>query len=140
MRWIIETLHDGAVEKGRDEDRCPPSVAREGLPLSDHVRDGDIHSFPLYHPQNISIDDYQLFSVHQAVFQGRSQIDVIERTRLWMTCGFRAGDVVPMSPSVGVMSSFGNQPFSSFSAIMVVSPPRSALDHWSHPHILATSV
>jgi len=132
------------VEEEGDEDRFPPSVAREGLLRSDHVRDGDIYPRPLYRPHwpsgcfQLIIISYFLRT--QALFQGGSQIDVIKRIRLWKTRGFRAGGVVPMSPSVGVMSSYGNQAFSSFAAIMVVSPSRSALDHWSHSHTLATSV
>ena len=112
------------MEEEGDEDRFPPSVAREGLLRSDHVRDGDIYPRPLYRPHRPSLC-FQLIIISYflrtlALFQGGSQIDVIKR-RLWKTCGFRAGGVVPMSPSVGVMSSYGNQAFSSF-AIMVVSP------------------
>ena len=140
MSSIIETSSQRRRGERRERRSSSSLRCEGGSPLSDHVRDGDIYPFLLYRPHGVSIDDYQLSFAHQTVFQGKSQIDVIKRTGFGKTCGFRAGDVVPMSPSVGVMSSFGNQAFSSFAAIMVVSPSRSALDHRSHLHTLATSV
>lgn len=76
---------------------------------------------------------------HQDIFQGRSEIDALQRTGLWKTRGSRAGDAVGVVSSVGVISDFGNHAFSSIAAIMVVSASRFSLDCLSHPHIMGTS-
>jgi len=77
------------------------------------------------------LDVYSLFYPHHDAFRGKSHIDAVSRIRLWKTRGFRAGGTLPKSPSVGVMSDSGNQAFSSFASIMVVSLSRSVLNHWS---------
>lgn len=63
------------MEEEGNEDRCPPSVARGGLLLGDHVRDGDIYPRPLYHPSlaltMLSIDNYQLISAHPGCISRR---------------------------------------------------------------------
>lgn len=47
-------------------------------------------------------------------FEGNRAIDDVERTGLWKTCGFRAGGAAQVSPSVGVISGFGNRVFFLF--------------------------
>ena len=79
---------------------------------------------------------FDVFYTLRPRFKGNRIIDVVERTGLWETCGFRAGGAAQVSPSVGVLSAFSNRAFSSFTAIMVVSPLRSAPDRRSHSHTL----
>ena len=54
---------------------------------------------------------FDVFYTLRPCFKGNRIIDVAERTGLWETCGFRAGGAARVSPSVGVLSGFGNRAF-----------------------------